>query len=362
MSTLNTFKREDSGTNTVLSIAEFYHTSSGTPASGLGSKLVLGAEDSAGNAQEAVELQGYLSTVTSTSEQGEFLMRLINAGAMQTVFSVTTGSNTVSFIAAQTTLNLFNTVATTVNAFGAATINMGATGSTHTLAGTWSFNNNSFGPVRARRAGNTVGFGVGMTAYLNDSGSNAHEYAAITGVIETNTDGSEAGALYFYTALNAAATSTPVRMTLSSAGNLALVGDLAVNGGDMTTSATTFNMLTATATTVNAFTGASTALTIGHASAKALINGGLTIADAKDIALNTTTGTKIGTATSQKLALWNQTPIVQPSSTGEATGYTGAGGTALTHTDTFTGNSGTKAYTLNDVVKHLKAVGILAAS
>ena len=41
---------------------------------------------------------------------------------------------------------------------------------------------------------------------------------------------------------------------------------------------------------------------------------------------------------------------------------TGAGGTALTHTDTFTGNSGTKAYTINDVVKHLKTIGILAAS
>lgn len=265
MSTLNTFKREDSGTNTVLSIAEFYHTSSGTPASGLGAKLVLGAEDSAGNAQEAVELQGYLSTVTSTSEQGEFLMRLINAGAMQTVFSVTTGSNTASFIAAQTTLNLFNTVATTLNfASAATTINMGATAGTNNIAGTSSFNNNSFGPVRARRAGNTVGFGVGMTAYLNDSGSNAHEYAAILGVIETNTDGSEAGALYFYTCLNAAATSTTVRMTLSSTGNLALVGDLAVNGGDVTSSATTFNLLNATVTTLNIGAAAATAINIGN--------------------------------------------------------------------------------------------------
>lgn len=41
-------------------------------------------------------------------------------------------------------------------------------------------------------------------------------------------------------------------------------------------------------------------------------NGNVTIADAKNIILNATTGTKIGTATSQKLAFYNSTPIVQP--------------------------------------------------
>jgi hypothetical protein len=40
---------------------------------------------------------------------------------------------------------------------------------------------------------------------------------------------------------------------------------------------------------------------------------GGTIADAKNIALNTTTGTKIGTATGQKLGFWNVTPVIQPS-------------------------------------------------
>lgn len=39
---------------------------------------------------------------------------------------------------------------------------------------------------------------------------------------------------------------------------------------------------------------------------------GITIADATNIVLNTTTGTKIGTATTQKLGFYNATPIVQP--------------------------------------------------
>jgi hypothetical protein len=44
-----------------------------------------------------------------------------------------------------------------------------------------------------------------------------------------------------------------------------------------------------------------------------------TIADALNIAVGTTTGTKIGTATTQKLAFWNATPVVQPTAVADAT-------------------------------------------
>ena len=39
---------------------------------------------------------------------------------------------------------------------------------------------------------------------------------------------------------------------------------------------------------------------------------GMTITDATNIVLNTTTGTKIGTAVGQKLGFWNVTPVIQP--------------------------------------------------
>lgn len=42
--------------------------------------------------------------------------------------------------------------------------------------------------------------------------------------------------------------------------------------------------------------------------------------DAKNIILTTTTGTKIGTATTQKLGFWNATPVVQPTVTGSRGG------------------------------------------
>lgn len=43
-----------------------------------------------------------------------------------------------------------------------------------------------------------------------------------------------------------------------------------------------------------------------------LTGGSMTMGEAKNIALGTTTGTKIGTATTQKLGFWNATPVVQP--------------------------------------------------
>ena len=183
MSTLNTFKREDSGTNTVLSIAEFYHRSSGTPAAGLGAKIVLGSEDSANNAQEAIEIQGYLSTVTSGAEVGVGLIRVMAAGSMADALQFSVASSVVTIGSNQTTATLWNTTATTINFGGAAT---------------------------------TVSIGSASgTATINNA-------------------------------------------------NTVVTGDLAVNGGDVTTSATTFNLLNATVTTGNLF-GAVTTGTIGAA-------------------------------------------------------------------------------------------------
>ena len=81
----------------------------------------------------------------------------------------------------------------------------------------------------------------------------------------------------------------------------------------------------------------------------------VTIADGKNIILNTTNGTKIGTATSQKLGFWNATPIVQPTTAvAEAAFVENAGGTAVNVDSTFGG------YTLQQVVKALQNAGLLA--
>jgi len=84
-----------------------------------------------------------------------------------------------------------------------------------------------------------------------------------------------------------------------------------------------------------------------------LVNG-ISFLDSSNIILNTTTGTKIGTATAQKLSFWNKTPIIQPT-----TGITGAtriggGGATITDTDTFGG------YTLAQIAQALINTGLLA--
>jgi hypothetical protein len=77
------------------------------------------------------------------------------------------------------------------------------------------------------------------------------------------------------------------------------------------------------------------------------------IADAKNIVLGITTGTKIGTATSQKLSFWNNTPITQPT-TGIAAA-TFAANTSGTLNDSATWGG----YTVGQVVQALQNVGLL---
>jgi len=56
-------------------------------------------------------------------------------------------------------------------------------------------------------------------------------------------------------------------------------------------------------------------LTFNSSTPGVSINQHATMTEAKNIILGTTTGTKIGTATSQKLSFYNSTPIVQPGAT-----------------------------------------------
>ena len=76
---------------------------------------------------------------------------------------------------------------------------------------------------------------------------------------------------------------------------------------------------------------------------------------AANISTDTTTGMKIGTATTQKLGFYNATPIVQPTTAvAEAAFVENSGGTAVNVDSTFDG------YTIQQVVKALRNTGLLA--
>lgn len=100
--------------------------------------------------------------------------------------------------------------------------------------------------------------------------------------------------------------------------------------------------------TVNAQTGAT-----NNYAAQFIGGLGVFLSDI-NVVLGTTTGTIFGTSTSQKLSVWNKTPIVQPT-TGVATATrVGGGGTTVTDTDTFGG------YKIGQIVQALQNIGLLA--
>lgn len=104
--------------------------------------------------------------------------------------------------------------------------------------------------------------------------------------------------------------------------------------------------------------GTNATITNAHAlwvqSGQSHFDGNIEIGDAFNFILQTTTGTKIGTATSQKLSFWNATPIVQPTTAVTGSTMTANSGTAVNDASTWDG------YTIGQIVKALRNIGALA--
>jgi hypothetical protein len=201
-----------------------------------------------------------------------------------------------------TTFNLANATATTVNAFGAATtIEIGAaTGTTNvnnnldvdgdvnidggdltTSATTFNLLNTTATVVNFAGDGTTVTIGAitGTTTVRNDT--------VITGDLAVNGGDLTTNATTFNllsttaTTINIGDAATTIEIgsangTTSVNNSLDVDGDVNIDGGDLTTNATTFNLLNATATNIN-FAGAATTLEIGAATGTTNINNNLDV-------------------------------------------------------------------------------------
>lgn len=105
----------------------------------------------------------------------------------------------------------------------------------------------------------------------------------------------------------------------------------------------------------NATGNGSNSVTLGDTTVtNTYLRGDINLVEGGDIVAGTSTGTQIGTAASQKLAIWGKTPIVQPTTAGgSATVASPGAGNTIKTDDTFDG------YTLAQVVRALRNIGVL---
>lgn len=89
-------------------------------------------------------------------------------------------------------------------------------------------------------------------------------------------------------------------------------------------------------------------------------SGAVAVTDGVSFNLGTASGTQIGQATTQKLGFWGATPAVQQSAAGNTHTVTAGSTTSVFTNTTFDGSTGSTAYTVGDIVKALKIIGLLA--
>jgi hypothetical protein len=88
-------------------------------------------------------------------------------------------------------------------------------------------------------------------------------------------------------------------------------------------------------------TGGTARLTISKSTGQLTVNGNLNLST-KDVVTDTTTGTKIGTATTQKIGFFNATPVVQQAAVADAT------------------DAASTQDRLNDLLARLRTLGLIA--
>jgi hypothetical protein len=104
-----------------------------------------------------------------------------------------------------------------------------------------------------------------------------------------------------------------------------------------------------------ALSSGSNTTVIGNSSTtNAYINGNINIFDGKNIVFDSGAGTKIGTAATQKLAFYGDTPIVQPDNLITSAAAVHGSGQAVKDDSTFGG------YTIGQIVTALQTLGLLA--
>ena len=146
----------------------------------------------------------------------------------------------------------------------------------------------------------------------DDAGAVLVNYGRITGVMGKDDGGNEEGSLNFYVTNNGQHDVLAMAINDTGTNNIVMNLPLDMNGNNITTV------------------------------------GDITLDDASNIIFNATTGTKIATATTQKIGFWNTTPVIQPTHIADPTGGATIDSEART--------------AINSILAQLATIGLQAAS
>ena len=233
--------------------ANIFNTNATTVnAFGAGTSIVIGA--STGN-----------STIRNAATNINGNLTVTGATTLQSTLAV--GGNTIS--SAQTTFNLLNTTVTNANILGAAdTIVIGSANNSTTIRNAATNINGTFTVTGATTlqsnlavGGNTISSSQTTFNLLNTTITNAN----VLGAADTFVIGSANGTA---TIRNAG---TNINGTLTVTGNSTFQSNILANGGTITSSATTFNLLNTTVTNANVL-GAANTINFGNASTGQVVN------------------------------------------------------------------------------------------
>ena len=236
----------------------------------------------------------YNSSAIGTINIGNSVVTEVNIGNQANSSKVQIKSPTI--VGANATQDVFNTVATTVNAFGAATtaLNIGPTASGTTTIGynakilndlTVTGTNINTGvtdtiisidavvatddvarsslTLKSTSTGTpAIGMGTGIN-FVGQTAVSNFENAGFIVVESTDITPTSEDFKMKFGLMQAGGTYT-TKMDLDSAGNLQIDGDLQIDGGDITTTSANGNLFNATATTVNIGDGATSQVNIGN--------------------------------------------------------------------------------------------------
>ena len=230
------------------------------------------------------------TNLTTTSQGGILAMPVATTGSTTRVYGIEARTNSAA--------GSYNV--TTVEAFRANTITLGAGATATNVLGFRCSNPSISGSSQ------TVGF-------LSEVASGTERYGfRATGTADNQFLGNtRIGSTVAPTVALDVTGAALISTTLGVTGNVTATADLAVNGGDITSSATTFNLLNATVTTLN-IGGAATTLAMGAGAASSA-----TLAFTTGIALNTAAITS------------NQTTVALLNATATTVNFAGGASAAL---------------------------------